>query len=386
MSLKLSKMYVLSLYVALFGQACMFIGLPLQTDLLTTLGTYSIAGAALLSLFIWFVNNDGDGWGKLLFAVLTAFTVIAILFSGKLSYSTFVKVMTFLELPIFVLTADKIKSKAAKNIVYAFNMVYPVIFGALLASPISHRYFSEYGVVFHENITLGYGNPNETSIYLMVNFIILFAGVFKFKAWYVKLLCLAEATFIGYLVFLSGCRATIIVVVSIALLSVVFKRIRLYRPILWIVFAVPVFFFFALRWFPDLIVMGDVFDTGRSEMYRVVFDQLDLGKIILGDFDTFALNNLHNALLSVFASLGSVCVLIFTIILFLQTKSLGKTVAIKERKVLLIGVLALVVHSSVEAALLVSGTAYAASFFTIYYLCVDDSEAIEDITNESVAH
>lgn len=386
MSLKLSKMYVLSLYVTLFGQACMFIGLPFQIDLLTTLGTYSIVGAALLSLFIWFVNNDGDGWGKLLFVVLTAFTVIAVLFSGKLSYSTFVKVMTFLELPIFLLTAEKIKSKAAKNIVYAFNMVYPVLFGALLASPMSHRYFSEYGIVTHENITLGYGNPNETSIYLMLNFIILFAGVFKFKAWYLKLLCLAEAAFMGYLVFLTDCRAAIIVVGSVALLSVVLKRIRLYRPILWIVFTVPIFFFFALRWFPNLIVLGDAFDTGRSELYRVVFEQLDFGKIILGDFNTFALNNLHNALLSVFASLGLVCVLVFTIILFLQTKSLGKTVAIKERKVLLLGVLAVVVHSSVEAAVLVAGTAYAASFFTLYYLCIDDSEAIEDITNENIAH
>ena len=386
MRLKLSKMYVLSLYAALIGQTCMLIGLPFQIAFLTTLGTYSIVGASLLCVVTWFVNDKYDnGIGKLLLVVLTFFTLCSVVYSWVFSYSVFVRVITFLELPIFLLTADKIKSKVVKNFIYAFNMLYPVLFGVLLASPMSHRYYGEYGMITHENITLGYGNPNETAIYLLFNFIILFAAVFKFKNVFFKILCLVEAVFVGYLIFHTASRAAIVIAITVVLASVILKKIKLNGPILLGVFAIPIFFFFILRWFPDVTILGEAFDTGRSEMYEIIFTQLDFGKFLLGDFASFELGNAHNALLSIFASLGVVSTIFFVIILYRQAKNLGKTVAFKEKKVLLISVLAIIIHSSVEAAVFVSGTAYASLFFMLYYLCLDDSEMTEGPLNENTA-
>jgi len=384
MGLKLSKIYVFSLYSALIGQVCMLVGLPFQISLVTTLGTYLIVGASFLCLGVWlFEGEHNDVHGKLLFVFVIIFTLLSLTYSWVFSFEIFIKVFSFWELPIFLLTAEKIKSKRGKKVIYAINMFYPILFAVLLASPISHRYFDEYGIVEHENITLGYGNPNETSVYLMVNFIVLLAAVIRFHNIFLKIVCFLEAAFVAYLIFLTDSRAAMIVVISVALMSLFLKRIQLNRLILFCVFAIPIFFFFALKWFPGATIFGEAFDTGRAEMYIRVFEQMNFGKFLLGNFAEFRLENMHNALLSIFASIGVMGAIVFVVILYRQVKKLEKTVALKERRVLLIGVLAVIIHSSVEAAILVSGTAYATLFFTLYYLAIDDSKEKECLLYEN---
>ena len=387
MRLKLSQIYVFSLYAALIGQACVLVGLPFKIHSVASLGTYLIVVASLLCLGAWFVDRQrNDYLNKLLLVGLIVFTGLSVLYSWVFSYAVFVKVMTFLELPIFLMTAEKINGKITKQAIYTINMLYPILFVILYISPLSHVYVTEYGVGEHENITLGYGNPNEVGMYLLFNFIVLFSALFKYENIYLKVLCIVETVFVGYLIILTDSRAAIIAAVLLVLASVLFKKDRLPLPVLLTVFAIPILFFFVLRWLPDFTILGEEFDTGRTRFYNMIFEQMNFEKFIFGDFTSFKLDNMHNALLSVFASLGVVSTVLFVVILFRQTKRLGRRIASKEKKVLLIGVLVIVIHSAVEAAVLVSGSAYATLLFMLYYLCLDDSKNEENSLNENIAY
>lgn len=385
MRIKLSSCYAVTLYMALLGQACMLVGLPYEISPLTTIGTYSIAASALISAIVWFIDGrQEDAINKATFVSIIIFLAFALLYSSALSFDTFLQVITFLELPIFLLTADKLKSRTAKNVIYAANMVYPILFGLLFSSPFAYRYYSYAGPVDIDSITLGYSNPNETAIHLLFNFIILFSAIFRFKNYILKLLCLIGAAFSGHLITLTDGRAAIFLALVVLVLSLVLRKVHLKTPLLLAVFAVPVLFFIFSKHFTEMDFMGESFDTGRHILYATVFDNLDFGKFVLGDYAEFGLQNTHNAFLSVFASLGIIVAGVFVLILIRQTKVLGKTAATGYRKPLLLGFLAIIIHSAVEAAVLVAGTAYASSVFMLYYLILDDSTG--DSSNENTAY
>jgi len=50
----------------------------------------------------------------------------------------------------------------------------------------------------------------------------------------------------------------------------------------------------------------------------------------------------------------------------------------KENITLLLGVVAVIIHSSVESALLVNGSIYAASVFLLFYLFVSNDEILPE--------
>ena len=245
-------------------------------------------------------------------------------------------------------------------------------------SGFSHRFVGQYGETVHPHITLGYGNPNEAGLYLMLCAFILLSAVFHYKSRMMKILCLGEILFCCYLLTAADCRITVVLYTAVAIAVLLCKKVSFSRAAMNVILLTPLFFVVLILAFPmleNITFLGSSFDTGRSILYREIIENLTFSSVLFGDFERYALSNMHNAYISIFASLGILPMVTFWGGLYMALKKCQNVVIEKkEHMVLLFSLLAIVVYSAVEAALLVSGSVYAASVFLLYYLYISNDE------------
>ena len=199
------------------------------------------------------------------------------------------------------------------------------------------------------------------------------------------MICLVETVYMGVLLVQTDCRAAIALTAAVLLATVFCKRISFGRFARNIIVFFPLGFVLLLLALPGLGEMkflGSALDTGRSSLYLNYLDNLTLQKFLFGDFVEYPLNNMHNAYLTIAASLGIFVGIVFTAVLYLAYKrccmvSLQK----KENMALLLGLTAILIHSAVEAAVLVNGSVYAASVFLLYYLVISCDEIAQNKVN-----
>lgn len=374
MKIKLRSLYLWALYLALIGQCCALVGRPLQITALGSIGTLLVAGSSMLSFVLLFFdsfqdNQENRGFALLLltvFAVLGGFIV-----SMQYRYSSVVSVLMFLQIPVFLTVASRIHNRKAVDMVYWANAMQAMLFFAFFCSGFSHRYIAVYGETVHENLTLGYGNPNEAGIYLLMNGIMLLSGSFHYhdKRRY---LFWTEFIGIGYLICLTESRIVILMMLFVLVCTLGLRTFMLKRATRMLVMMLPALFILFSFFLPNLTILGEMLDTGRSTIYQNTISNMDRFSFFFGDLARFQLQNLHNAYLSIFASLG---VFVFTLFVVLLSRSLKRVSMIraegKDQRALLFGFLAVIIHGSVEAALLTSGTVYSVSVYLLYFTLLE---------------
>lgn len=382
MKIKNSTFYTAALYGALCGQLFIWLGLPLGLVTLCSIGT-ALIGVTNLLAFAFLVlemrHEKQTAYDMLLLFLLMFCTVMGCMWTSGINYATIVKMLTFWQAPIYLILARKIEALSARNLIYSVNMCYPLMFGFFSVCDFAHRYTGKYGEAEHENLTLGYSNPNETAVYLMLCFFVLLSALFYYKGKKRKLLCIAELIMTGTLIVRTGSRAVILVSVGVVVFSLLFKKAHMRAALLRIVVLVPVFYAALLLRFPqlaDLELLGESADNGRRLLYAAVMDELDAGSIAFGNFAKYSFGNTHNACVSVFATLGVGAVILFVWLLYRCIKNLCfKTVVHREGVVMVFALPALVFHSAVESAVLISGSSYAASVFLLAYLLVAEQKS-----------
>ena len=116
--------------------------------------------------------------------------------------------------------------------------------------------------------------------------------------------------------------------------------------------------------------MGEVLDTGRTEIFLSRIAEQGIDEVIFGRFSYFFENSL-NAYISVFLTIGIFGLLLFLAIMFSFIKKCNKFSKTKWNLVAFAALLVIIFHSSTESANLVSGSFYAASFYSIYVIAID---------------
>ena len=154
-----------------------------------------------------------------------------------------------------------------------------------------------------------------------------------------------------------------------------YKLIPVNKLITRIALAAPLIMAFLIYFFSEELsqvqVFGSSFETNRKGVFDQVFEHLELYEVFSGDYQTHLFDNLHNVYISIFATIGIFGV-IFYILFFdaLLVKLSEKDKAIPYQKMAYLFVLMLIIYSSVEAALFVSGSAFAMNFICVFLLFV----------------
>lgn len=166
--------------VSLLCDFLILLGEPMRSDAIVSLGSRGLlllflAVSALQILAVIKAKNAKNAY--YLLAVIGAVAVSAVL-SGPMSILQHaVQLICFFMLPGYLLLyKDALNVKLLQEIIYKFNWFCTGLWTLLFFSSRSHIFYGEYSAITLNELTLGYANPNQTGMLLMVSFIIAFSA------------------------------------------------------------------------------------------------------------------------------------------------------------------------------------------------------------------
>lgn len=346
------------------------IGYSLHIELVVRIGTYGIFLCSVGLFCLGSIRGYIKDLDILKIFLLLFFSFFSVFVSAKYEYESFVKILMFMELPLLVVS---LPPKIDKTVVQFYQKGFFLIslyYLGISFTGYAYSYQTQYGTTQLSALTLGNSNPNETAMFLFTVIFVLAFAFFISKNIFSKCFLAFSIVWTAYLIFLTQCR--VMILLSIVLLGVSFF-LRKRKPNFILTKFVQVFpavfvgvLIFFSNFFSSITFMGDSFDTGRSTIYLRAFNDMSFVKFMVGDF-AFKFQNLHNAPLAVFATIGVVGVVIFYSILFSKLSCMLKSANNCQKGYLSFWVIMMfVLHSSVEAALFTAGSASAICTFTVF--------------------
>ncbi len=388
LTVKMPSIYDICFAVSAIAMLVILVALPQKINNLVSLGTYAIGGCAIVVCVISFMDDFKRIDLKEILLILlmsVAFFALYVSYTDSPEHlilnedselkTHLVSLLCFLEIPIFMLSATKVKSKSTLHLFLWVQ--YILSFYYIYLSRTDKAYFFEgpYKDVYLDELTLSYNNPNETSIYLTGCFFTLIIATRVYKKFLPKLMFWVNAVLVLRLVLLTKSRAGIVSCFLVLVLYFLYKLVPINKLITRIALAVPLVMAFLIYFFSEELsrieFLGSAFETSRKNVFDQVFEQLELYEVFSGDYQTFLFDNLHNVYISIFATIGIFGVIFY--ILYSDTllvKLSQKDAVLSYQKTAYICVLMLIIYSSVEAALLVSGSAFAMNFICVFLLFV----------------
>ncbi|MBQ8747339.1 MAG: hypothetical protein IJZ08_05660 [Clostridia bacterium] len=370
-----------SRYVALIAMALILVSQPWGQTVLVSIGTWMIFFAAFYDMMKAFRMRFTRPSAIVLFSILilSLFSLVA---AAGFTYKSFVALFCFWEIPIFLqFSTQNITRNFAKKVYYLFlGLATYYLFLAL--SPLAFNYKGPYGIVQLSSLTLGYQNPNQTGMYLLVCFFILLGATTFFEEMKWKIIYAAASAVVGILIILTDSRACILLAIGYTIYYIFFRKNSwpaLTAILTKIAFIIPIAVFVFIIGFQqtsqNIQLLGEVFDTGRFAIYTDVFKQYNFMEFVLGSFVEYRYENLHNAYLSVFATSGIFVVVFFVLFLRGRFLEIHKNVTRCYQQLAYIGLLMLIVHMSIEAAFFTAGSVYAISVMCLVWI---SSQKIND--------
>lgn len=278
------------------------------------------------------------------------------------------KIALFLMLPLLLWSARSVSYPAIYRTVALTGGALLSVFYLLVAHTTLATAFGV-DIYLAENLTLGYRNPNETGMYLLVTiFLMLYgASVMRQKS-EVCFILLALAASQMHLMYLTLSRTGFIITaacLAVFLITMVppLRRILVSRTVCVLVLLVPIVFFVAtyldLFHIFNIQFMDEVVETGRNMLYRDAIASLSPLDLLLGDPTSYANVNLHNAYLSTLCAYGlPILVNLIVVLIFALRKA--RTARCSHAGSLAYGfILCIIVQNATESALLFSGGLFA---------------------------
>ena len=360
-----SKKYHVALVVILLACICMLIqmyAIPVKNMRLMSLANrFTVVlwiAAACISLFM---NGTKD-----LMEIIAIFGlgIVAFLFSifDNMRTYSLTSLLNFYALPMMIIfvACNEIGDLAKKMLLITF-FILSLLFIGFSRSSFAYRLEGEYAIINIDDLTMGYPNQNQAAFYLFICAINLVIGAFYFKHKFIKAVFVADFLYMLVLLEQTQCRTSLLLIGVFVLLIFIPKNIKtlVNVAVLW-----PLVFALLAQWlYPyleDFAILGDTFLNGREEIYSRYFDNLSVSTLLLGDFQKFHFDNLHNAYVSIAATVG-LPVLILFMYMLRKHMQINCELGINKgyESVAFIGFICAVLYFGTEAATAVGGTNYA---------------------------
>lgn len=243
--------------------------------------------------------------------------------------------------------------------------------------PFKYTVINEYGsIVF----TMGLGNPNEGSFYVMVAIMILMLRFVYIESALRKVFIVGLIGTLVYILLKLQSRTVVFCVLIFLVYGLFFSRRKAGRAVqlafMLVPFAMIFIQIFEISTISDITILGKQINTGRNAIYGTFFNELRETPyfIILGNLCKYHFSNLHNGLLAIFASLGLVGVVLYIKIWFDQFKAAGADDGDRVRNIALFSMLIFVLHSSAEAMSAVGSLPYGIFMVIIAKIAKGDIE------------
>lgn len=367
-----SSFYDICFTISIFAMMGILLALPYKNNSLISLGTYTIAGCAVVMFVRYFIDHlQYVPWEEIVFVGLAVICVIAVLVDRAVSFASLVSVICFLEIPMFMLCAKETMTKKPAIIFLWVQYILSFYYIYLSRTDKANYYVGFYGTTTIDELTLGYHNPNETAMYLFTCFLSLLIAFLFYKRFILRLMFGINAVMIFRLVWLTESRAGIVSCALAVVAFILIKLIPVGKFVTKIAIVVPWLMVAAIYFFNDKLVeiefLGSSVETGRINVFDQVFKGINFFEFLFGDFLKHTFDNLHNIYISIFGTIGIFGVLLYSSYLSNSLLSQSnRTIHDISEKMAYVGILLFVIYSSVEATFFVGGSAFAMCFIGVY--------------------
>lgn len=375
------KVFRICFYLTLISNLVIYIAQPLDISILNTLASRSFMLCNLVS-FIFVINLSLRHYVPykthqiVIIVFMICFSFISYLFDSNCGlYDYIIRLWCYLALPFYFLYIDYLKpNKSMIN--FAFIVTFLVSINFILLSLSKYKYAGYEAFIGTHSawLTLGYENPNQTAMYLLITIIILYCALSYYRNKLARILILSDIIYMAVLLFKTSSRTSIVIGVIVTVIILFKKKYYISKYIVIGILLLPAIFMFL---YPYLYKNGWIFlfqfggktdYSSRSIIFLNVLLSLK-NKFLFGAFGTYQLKNIHNGTLSVFSSLGLVGLVLFYIYYFRAYFNIFKN-SIKSKTALisLIGLLAVFIHACTESAFIVGGSMYAGTLNVLIFL------------------
>ncbi len=371
--------------ISMFSTLLILYGTPARKEAIVSFGTRVMLGIVLVGIIlicIQILYKESLLRRYLYFFTMVLLSFLIGVFSTSFSQTIlrYANYTCFFMLPLLLIIIPSITYKnAVRNIVFFYNWAAFFIYVYYYFSPYSHIMQGLYGEYYSDDLTLGFSNPNLTAMMLLVSLFIFIIDFFdKRQKKKPALIILFPAAVIFYFIWKTDCRAGIIVALFFVFFAMLTDlKFVLNRKIIFAIFSVPILYiFFSLL--SQINVMGASISTGRNEMYKLILNSTTFKSFLFGNYTDYAFNNSHNGYITVFATFGILVTILFIACYYNCYNFYAdylKKINSKSRRVAFLGLLCIIVHSSVEASFLTTGTFCASSVGLLAVLCLDEYES-----------
>lgn len=368
-------------YVTIISNLIIYIAQPLHIVLLETLASRCFILSNLVALFFVFNHCIKEYLPYKTQQMLTIFFILGyslisyLMSNGSSLYTYLIRIFCYLALPIYFLYLDYLKpDKRMLNAIFLINILISIVFISLSFSKYKYAGYESFIGTDRAWLTLGYFNPNQTAMYLVITTIILLCTLYYYKNKGVKIILLIDIVYLVTMILQTSSRTSICVVIFILVVTLLKRRTGISKFMVLAILALPLFF---ILLYPFLYEHGWIylFEYGgkadyssRSDIFQSILASLK-NQFLFGDFGTYQLQNLHNGILSVYSSLGVVGLVLFYLFygrafLHIQERQLQSKTAYTS----MIGLLSIFLHACTESAFLVGGSMYAGSLSILILL------------------
>jgi len=252
--------------------------------------------------------------------------------------------------------------------------------------PFSFKY-TPYGPSGVKVFTLGLGNPNAVSAYVMFAIILLLAHIVCQKKLAVRVF---DTIIVGLLfnLLLRLSSRTIVACVLLLLIGYLVGRKKNKMHMFWGIalafpFAMIAITFILAESNLSIRVLGKALATGRAGMFLSTISDIKSApfSFVFGQFFKYYFGNMHNGPLSIICTLGLVGLIIYLLIWYKKLKYLSDNCCTTIQRIAFYAMLAFLIQSSSEALFMVGTVPY--SIMVIVVDKIAKGEIVADKTEQN---
>ena len=320
----------------------------------------------------------------ILLTLLIIITYVSMNFTGTFSMNkeNLIGYFNFLSIPIAMSYSNLVKTdRSTLKFVGVINIIISLLF--VFFSRMDFAYVLDGFEA--EALTLGYSNPNFTSMMIFINTVFLLVVKELFNKHILKILIIALMVCNIYLIYLTQARSSLAAIAIV--LVVYYLRNRNYKvspnvTIMCIIF--PIIFVFGYtylyenHYFRDLEILGKSIYSGREVYYTQILDEIkrtDFG-LLFGHFTEF--QNTHNSAMSLirfFGIAGMVAYYVFVLnnLLNLSAEEFDNKISY----ICYIAILAVYIQSCAESVIITGGGLWVVFMLSLYAISGNNRKEIE---------
>ena len=373
--------YKICFYITIISNLILYIAQPFNITILETLASRCLMLCNLAAFTFAILQSMKHYVPYKTVQIVTIFFMISfacvsfLLSSSGGIYNLIIRLWCYLALPIYFLYIDYLEpEKKLFHFIFAVNFITSLIFIYLSFSSYSYKGYEGYLGTANAWLTLGYENPNQTAMYLLINLIVLLCALYYYKKKVIKIILLFDLLFIGWLIIQTSSRTCILIGLLVIVISIFKKKYKIKRYIVVGILIIPLIFMiiypllYDKGWLYFFEFVGKADYSSRSYIFKSAIASVR-NQFMFGDFGRYQLQNIHNGPLSVYTSLGLVGLILFYIYYYrAYFHILSKGMKSRVAFISVIGLLSVFLHACSESAFIIGGSMFAGSLSTLIFM------------------